>query len=271
VKKILLVLGFSLIGVIAPVYANLPEKVRDNLSDIIKDYCHSSIEYSIEDRMGTWDADNKKWTEEEGGKAYEFHKTLGCILDSALQELTEEEKRIVENAFGSGRAVTPPIKTFSIGEDCDSIRLKLRQQKQGTNGFESKCKSKIREISRSYSTCKVAETVLQEWCGYDMFLYTKQQDEESFFDRYPLAATYNEGVASFRNEQNRIEEERARVERTVFAVIDWYQQTEAAVTHDSWLVVIKQQLMEINKQWVMMRLALGTFVDKFLNASVPPQ
>ncbi len=269
-KKILLVLGFSLIGAITPVYAELPEKVRDNLSDIIKDYCHSSIEYLIEDTMGTRDADNKKWLEEEGGKAYEFHKTLGCIFDSALKELTEKQKLIAEKAFGKG--VPLPIKTFVLGEDCESLRLELIQTNQVTNGFESKCeKSETSEISRSYSACRVAETVLQEWCGYDMFLYAKQQDEKSFLDSSTSAKTSNEGADSFRSEKNRIEEERARVERTIFATLNWYQELESAVTQDSWLVAIKVQLEKISNQWAGMRFALGTFVDKFLNASIPPK
>lgn len=268
-KKIFFLFGFFFIGAVVPVHAELPEKMRENLSDIINDYCHSSIEYSIEDFMGTRDEENDNWIE-DGGKAHEFHKKLGCIFDSALKELTEKEKNDVQKAFGTG--ISLPIETFSLGTDCEDIRLKRIQGNQGDNGFKSKCNiSEVEEIKKSYSVCNVTEAVLQEWCGYDMFLYTKWQDEESFFKHYPLAATYNSGIDSFRSEQNKIEEERARTERTIFAALNWYQEIESAATQDAWLVAIKVQLKKINKQWAGMRFALGTFVDKFLNAAIPPE
>ncbi len=268
-KKILFVLSFSLVGAIVPVHAELPTKVRDNLSDIIKDYCHSSVTYSINDFIGTWDTENNTWAEDEG-KAQEFHKTVGCIFDSALKELTEKEKLVAEKSFDTGSL---PIKTFSLEAECSGLEsLESIQLTQEANGFDSKCQEgkKIKEISQFYSACRIAETVLQEWCGYDLFLYTKMQDEESFYESQKSVVSHNELAARFRAEKKKMEEERERVERTVFATINWYQQAETAMTQDAWLVAIQSQLEKINKQWATMRSALGTFVDKFLNASIPP-
>jgi hypothetical protein len=268
VKKIVFVLGLFLLAGIAPAYAELPSKMRDNFSDIVKEYCHSTVLYDIEDVLGTWDGE--KWSEE--GKAYEFHKTVGCLFDSALQELTEQSKFEVQGAksfSGGGKQLL--VETFIPKGDCLPQFLSVTQGTQEANEFVSQCeKSETPEISQEYSSCRVSETVLQEWCGYDLFLYAKMQDEESFYkQKYFLSR--EEMAARFAEEKDRLDEERIYAEKTVMDTLQWYQEAESATRQTFWVVALTEELDFIQRDWGKLRSALGTFVDKFLNAAIPPE
>lgn len=267
-KKIIFVFGLFLLAGIAPAHAELPSKVRDNFSDIVKEYCHSTVFYNIEDVLGTWDGE--KWSEE--GKAYEFHKTVGCIFDSALQELTEQSKFDVQGAKSSQKpGETVSVKVFIPTETCQQQFLSLIQQGQETNGFESLCKDyEVDELKQSYSSCRVAETVLQEWCGYDLFLSAKIKDEKSFYERQYFVSR-DEMAARFVEEKERLEEERIYAEKTVMDTLQWYQETESATRQSVWIVALIEELESIQRDWGKLRSALGTFVDKFLNASIPSE
>lgn len=268
-KKIGFVLGLLFVGGIAPTYAELPSKMRDNFSDIVKEYCHSTVSYDIKDVLGTWDGE--VWSEE--GKAYEFHKTVGCVFDSALQELTEQSKFEVQAAksFGSGGGKNVSVEVFVPTGNCQPQFLSLTQQEQETNGFESLCKDyEVDELKQAYSSCRVAETVLQEWCGYDLFLFAKAQDEASFY-KQNIFLSREEMSSQFRAEKYRLEEERVRAEQAVMDTLQWYEETESATRQSVWIVALTEQLDFIQREWGTLRSALGTFVDKFLNAAIPPE
>lgn len=267
-KKIIFVLGVVLLAGIVPVHAELPSKMRDNFSDIVKEYCHSSVQYSLEDSLGTWDGE--KWSEE--GKAQEFHTAVGCIFDTALQELTEQSKIEVQEdkAFGAGGAKQLFTETFVPKGDCQPKFLSVTQGTQEANLFESLCKSDTPEISQEYSSCRVTETVLNEWCGYDLFLYAKMQDEESFYKQNHFFSR-EDMSAQFRSEQSRLREERIRAEQAVMDTLQWYQETESAVRQSMWLSALLQKLDATQEDWAKLRSALGTFVDKFLNAAIPAE
>jgi hypothetical protein len=263
VKKIGIVFALCFLGFISPVRAELSQKVRDNFSDIEKDYCNSRISYSLSDVLGTRE---DGWSDE--GKANEFHTTVDCLFDSALEEVTEKQKGFVQSAFS---AVDLPIRTFSLPGACQPNFLAVVQGEQEAKGFVSRCvQSEIPEISQSFSACRVAETVLQEWCGYDLFLYSKIQDEESFYKLQPSRFSKNEMVDNFRIEQRRLERERREVEKAVMDSIQLYQETEYAYRQSTWLVALREELRVIQGDWAKLRSALGTFVDKFVNASIAP-
>ena len=267
-KKIIFVLGVVLLAGIVPAHAELPSKMRDNFSDIVKEYCHSSIQYSLEDSLGTWDGE--KWSEE--GKAQEFHTTVGCIFDSALQELTEQSKFEVQSSksFGSGGGKQLLAETFVPTGDCQPKFLSVTQGTQEANFFESLCKSDTPEISQEYSSCRVTETILNEWCGYDLFLFAKEKDEESFYKQNHFSSR-EEMTSQFRSEQSHLREERVRAEQAVMDTLQWYQETESAVRQSMWILVLQEQLRPIQEDWAKLRSALGTFVDKFLNAAIPAE
>ncbi len=260
-KKTFFVFGICLLGVISPVRAELPQKVRENFSDIVKDYCHSRVDYSLEEPIGEWD---NGWT----GQPQKFHKTVGCIFDSALEEVIKHEKEEAQRAFRSNL----PIEIFIPEGDCQPKFLAIVQGEQEANGFVSECeKSEIAEISQIFSACRVAETVLQEWCAYDLFLYAKMQDEESFRDQgKDLGIVMGSRNLNFGAVQTKIQEERFRAEKAVMESLQWYQEAESASRQNAWLIALREELKTIQGDWAKIRSALGTFVDKFLNASIPP-
>ncbi len=260
-KKILIVCGFFFVGAIAPVNAELPKKVRKNFPDIVKEYCHSRVTYSLDKPVGVWE---DGWQ----GQAKIFHETVGCIFDSALQEVTEHEKKVAEKTFD---ASLPSIATFKMGGECQPKFLAIVQLEQQANGFVSECaKSDVPEISQIFSACRVAETVLQEWCAYDLFLYAKMQDEESFRrQKGDLGITSGEqNLQQFEIAKKKMGEERVFAELAVMDSLTWYRETEYASRQSAWMVALREELRNIQGEWAKLRSALGTFVDKFLNASV---
>lgn len=264
-KNLSFIIVILMAGALRPVYAELPENFRDNLPGVIRDYCKSSLEYALDEPIGEWDDEEFKWGEES--QAAIFHKTISCVLDSALEELTEHSKRVAEKAFG----LDLPIATFSVDADCGSVRLGTVQAEQQANGFKSMCaRSETPEISQIFSSCQVAETVLNEWCGYDLFLYAKAQDEKSFRElEGDLGFEVGERVLRFAPVQDRIEKERRDAEVAVFEALAWYQQTEHAARQNPWMIAMREQLFVVQEEWAKIRSALGKFADKFVNASVP--
>ncbi len=262
-KNILLGFGVLLLVLTTPVFAELPENVRNSLPDLMEAYCHNSVEYDLDKPLGVWDKETKKWN--EGSQVARFHKTMGCVLDSALEEITKHSKRVAEEVYGSDL----PVDVFVAGGDCGSIRLETVQATQQAKGFESLCgKSEVAEISQIFSSCQVAETLLNEWCGYDMFLYAKMMDEQSFRDLDgDLGFAVGERTLQFQPFWERVAKERRDAEVTVMDALDWYQKTEQAVRQDSWLIAIREQLRAVQEEWAKIRSALGKFKDKFINAS----
>ncbi len=265
-KKINLLVAILIAGVVSPVFAELPENVRENLPEVIKAYCNSSVEYSLDKGVGVWDEEGKIWS--EGSQAAEYHKTMGCILESSLAEMTAHSKRVAEQAYGSDL----PVEIYSAGGDCGSVRLATVQATQQANGFKSLCgRSETAEVSQIFSSCQVAETLLNEWCGYDLFLYAKSSDEQSFRAlRTDLGFKAGDRSLQFEPVVTRINKERRDAETVVFDSIEWYQQTEHAARQNAWLVAMQEELRTVQEGWAKIRSALGKFKDKFLNASVPP-
>ena len=147
------------------------------------------------------------------------------------------------------------------------------QGEQEARGFDSECaQNEVPEIAQVYSACRVAETVLQEWCGYDLFLYAKEQDEKSFRENEGDLGVFVSGAKEFPFSvvQKKIREERTRTEKIVFEMITWYQQTEKASRQSFWITALRSELLKIQDDWAKLRSALGTFIDKFVNASRAP-
>ena len=266
-KKINIVIAFLLTGIALPVFAELPDNVRDNLPELIKVYCNSSVEYSLDESIGVWDEEEKIWS--EGSQAAEFHKVIGCTLESALAEVSTHSKVEAEKAYNSSL----PMETYSFtGTDCGSLRLGTIQATQQANGFKSECaRSEVAEISQIFSSCQVAETLMNEWCGYDLFLYAKSQDEESFraLDG-DMGFETGDRSLKFGDVETRIAKERLDAEVAVFDSIAWYMQTEHVVRQSPWVVAINEKLLSVKLEWSKIRSALNTFKDKFFNASAPP-
>ena len=173
--------------------------------------------------------------------------------------------------------------------------LEKTQRAQEALGFESIC-PELQEDDRHFasdslpkdmsSPCRVTETVLNEWCGYRLYLWGKLRDksilvpfvteeslygigtpDESLTPELPEVETpdYTQDVKQFRTLQ--IEHEYKKAQEALYQMIEFYRIYEQQHRKHVWYQHIKKSLISISSKLHSFRKAYYKFPEKFVNAS----
>jgi len=240
-KKFFIIIIFSIFFV-ENSSAKLPKKFRDNFSSITKDLCYSKFIDTLNEN---------------------YDKN---ILDLEFEEVKEEYKNFINDIFNE--AFLGSIK--NINEETDSYTEKIQeiQDSQKKLGFKSTCKNKkFENLKQSHSPCRVAETILNEWCGYETYLWAKIRDDQS-----KIVNTKNTDTADFLSQKdNRIvnifEEEKIRAQQALYDTLFLYKNYEQNYRLHKQLDIMIWHLDEIKYSLEKYLSVLYRFPAKFIDAA----
>ncbi len=288
----------GMIGGISFVHADLDKKFRKNFSQLNSDLCQSLMDYDITDQVLVPDeTENWYWI----GKSLEFHDRVNCFLNRSMSEMVEYYKVDEAEAHPDGYGkVLSSLDTVEADES--TCREDYLQAGQERKQFHTECPDGYDE---SFSSCRVAETLLNEWCGYHFFLENKIQDEQSFLDNiwYPrgsdaqeelkqgdkkslkewnptyaaLEAIFNPPAGDQKSAQPQLSAQaktlyQMEIDRTETALLDtieWYRRFEQNYRVHVWMEAELKKLKDIQAQMQTLRGSYATYPTKFINASSP--
>ena len=292
----LVVFLLGLVGGNSFVHADLDKKFRKNFSTILEKTCLSLIDYSADDQVLIPDKEASwYWI----GKSLEFHDRVNCFLNRSMSKMVEHYK-LKEAESPDGYRKSLPLPTVEPDEEsCRELEL---QQGQEGKGFHSECPA---EYSEPFSSCRVAETLLNEWCGYHFFLLNKQSDNQSFLKNIwykrdsldsakskkgkkkslkewnptyaALETVFNPPVGNQKTAQSQMtgqvqtlyQMEIDRTERALLDTLEWYRRFEQNYRVHVWMIAEFKKLQDIQKQMQTIRGSYATYPTKFINASSP--
>lgn len=259
--------------------AQISEEFRENLSDIIKDVCHSSINYSIDDSVGFpfFNTDKKPENICAGGKCAEYHQRINCVFNDALKIVTNDINGAVtaQNFKNStqGKNKKKELETSLVStkdftiENCEGSRLEDVVSIQKNRGFVSGCADfETPNTVKPASACLVTEAVMLEFCGYQNFLLAKIEDKRSFEKEFQPLNGYSAGAPAAA--KTIYANELKNAESSLFEMISFYRNYESTYRSEAWLQTIKFQLSVLLDKVTVFTKALAAFPAKFLNVSI---
>ena len=237
------------------------------------------------------------------------YSTIDYTLERSFEEVHWDYHTLMINVFGDAFEISRFETEKMIGQDSEygsfipkdtkwtfkGKFLEKTQRAQKELGFESIC-PELQEDDRHfasdslpkdmYSSCRVTETVLNEWCGYRLYLWGKLRDksllvpfeksklsyeigtpDENLPPQLPEVPTpkYANNVKQFRTLQ--IEHEYEKTQETLYQMIEFYRIYEQQHRKHIWYQHIKKSLLSISSKLHAFRKAYYKFPEKFINAS----
>ena len=245
--------------------AKLDEQFRANFPNIVQDLCFSKITYSVDDSVGLQFDEERYEFVCEDGKCREFHDTMQCLFQEAFSSAVSEIKKTVgesvtedsiEQAF-SQHNIAPP------GQNCRGKSLGDIQNRQTQQGFESNCIGSP-HLERSYSPCRVAETTLLEWCGYQKFLAVKTTD----FQSYKAETNPSSRIVDVPNiVKQAYQNESTKTISTLNQMLENYRQFEQKYRLYAWLEGLYREFFPLHAKVMKFWENMALFPDKFVNPS----
>jgi len=274
-------LSFSIGGV---AFAKLDPKFRKEFPSFVENLCASTVPYDL----GEIDSD-KIWElrliEFEKHK-YEYDNTINCLFNQAIVERIKSTNREVVEFFG--RDITHPDFEFQEfekdeSEFCDKNLLqrtldgqqniRLRNENLVTENFEptTVCVADEFEGGKDpYSSCRIAEMMLTELCGYQNYLLAKREDDHTLLgntgERRGLLELNKDATAM----KEYLDREQIRSRKAMHSAILFYQQFEQNYRRHAWLIGIHEGLGEVGKRIAFFHDKIfNTFPAKFIDHSIP--
>ncbi len=249
--------------------ANLNEKFRENFGKIVREKYYNTINYSVDDSTG-WELkeqDGKSVWTCTGGKCAEFQKKINCLFDDAFENAVNQTNQEVLD-YVKGVEISELKQKAQIKDpDCEKITLQNIQDEQGINDFKSSCKGQF--ISSTYSTCRVAETILNELGAYQNYLLAKSEDNISFSreffedNEYKRNKLINDSTEAKKQYLKDIEQSQQAVLDTLTLYKDFIHRYRI----HAWLLAIKHKLKKIHTEWFKVQKATETYPIKFPKAN----
>lgn len=227
------------------VFADVPAELRANFSEFLHEQCHTSLQYSLDDTFGE--------------SADRYHETINCIFrDGSVRMMQQVNADVTPILREIPSPYTPPDPQVNSG-DC---ALSSIQSRQGE--FASQCAGGPSDSA--FSSCRVAETALNEYCAYRQYLYYKSQDETSFFEEESFA-TPLEAVSLRNGRIQYFRKEEKDSERALQATIEYYKDFESSYETFVWLSALRESLLATRSLMVSLRTNFNVLPAKFENAS----
>jgi hypothetical protein len=245
------------------VFAELDNDFRSAFPELLKNLCYSTVDYDLDRSFEIVRS--------------EYHHTQNCLFDDALYQTTKRiSKEIETKTSGQGNeglALAPQYST--LGNTCDKASEIRRLQE--ANGLRTRCgifapseKNSYGTITQPYSACRVGEMALQEWCGYQKYLWAKIRDEETFFsEKERETMTYDDWKKKTDTLRKQYRYESRKSREGLLTMIDFYQEFEQNYRFHAWLMAIENKLKQSRTLWGKMRAIFALFPEKFINASTP--
>ncbi|PID70310.1 hypothetical protein CSB37_02905 [bacterium DOLZORAL124_38_8] len=249
---------------------------RENLGDIIKTTCHSSIDYSIDDSVGFnfLQASTKADLQCQGGKCKEYHHTINCLFNDVvakkLASVNGQVKKVALSGDIEGRQSKEALTKeflYPKNSQCKNAKMDGIGAAQLARGFKTQCQNfSSATAANATSLCRVAEMALLEYCGYEKFLLAKMRDKESFlkeFQSFEEITTHVPRVAKDVYKQELLNAKQALQESLLF-----YQEVETQYTQYIWTQSIWFHLAVLHQKITEFTTMVATFPAKFINASI---
>lgn len=247
-------------------FAKLDENFRDNFPEIVKELCHSGIEYSIDDEVGMdFKDESLEEFECKDGKCREYHDTMNCLFQDGLSQAVTDIYKEAREASDQKDVLEKRLKKNKMkfnAKKCEGKSLGAVQNRQRKNGFVSTCEE-TPHLTKNYSSCKVAEAALLEFCGYQKFLGSKMRDLISYKNEEPSFTGKTMPVLV----QQVYQAEMKKSSQALTEMIDYYRNITNKYRLYVWLVAVKEELEPLRKPLIKFWENIALFPDKFVNPS----
>jgi hypothetical protein len=261
---------FFVFSIFIPVTrAELSDKFRDNFTNIVRDLCHNSnpemydLERSVEE------------------VSTEYHSLQNNIFKAAFSTSMKRTNKQKNSSFAKD---LPELRNWLKNAEFSSeVNVKSVQAMQSQEGFETQCEDKLLDAEGMFLdeviSCKVTETVLNEFCAYEKFLWAKTRDDRTLIQ---LARERNEENKLLPEEssvldetiKNEFKSELGKARQALSDTLYLYQRFEQSYRIHSQLVVLQNQLIKVRDRLGQKYLpAFSLFPNKFIDAAskVPRQ
>jgi len=270
--------------------ADLNKYFRKNFNEINQASSFNTITYNVDDLSGfelveVGEGEDKSWEwrcieykegeepiigingkELKEGKCLEYRKRMNCLvnntMDQAIREINEEVRRYVDEDL------TEQLESFRLPKrkECVSFVLGDAEALQYGLGFKSTCDTEGTEYN--YSSCKLAEVMLNELRGYKAFLLAKQNDYQSFSHEkleYDGAKTID--ANSFDSKVAKYKKEQKKAEKTLLDTILMYKNFVHNYKIHAWMVALNHKLSSVSNTLYFIKNGVETFPAKFVDAT----
>ena len=283
-RKLCLFLAFVTvsfsIGSVA--FAKLYPAFRKEFPEFVENLCSSTLPYDL----GEIDASKRADEREDEFRTHkiEYDNAMSCLMDRAIVERIKSTNQAVEEFFG--REISHPDFDFEDFEEdreyCDKDLLKntldgqqnlrLKNENIATNNFEptTACIADEFEGGKDpYSSCRIAEMLLSELCGYQNYLLAKREDDHTLLGKTG-SKTFIEIEAEERAMKKYLDIEQVRSRKAMHNAILFYSQFEQQYRRHAWLIGIHEGLTDVRIRLSAFRdKIMNTFPAKFIDASIP--
>ena len=257
--------------------ADSREKGEDHKADFnIPMACYSTIDYTLEQPFELAHKD--------------YHTLMIQLWGDSFETSRFETEKMIGQDTEHGSFIPADTEWNFKGKF-----LEKTQRAQEELGFESICPgvdTEDRQFAADslpkdmYSACRITETMMNEWCGYRLYLWGKLRDKSMLVsfetDTSPYEiATYDEtttpqppevptpqntqDVKRFRTLQ--IEHEYEKAQETLYQMLEFYRTYEQQHRKHVWYQHIKKSLLSVSSKLHSFRKAYYKFPEKFINAS----
>ncbi len=252
--------------------AELSDDFRDNFTDIVKELCHNSNPemYALERSV------------EEVSAEYQILQNglFNDVFSRSMQRTNKQKDRQFAQDL-------PELEFWlKDAEFTSDVPVSSIQSAQVKNGFETQCDDKLMDSQSMFldgiTACRVTETVLNEFCAYEKFLWAKTRDDKTLLQTVREQNEQNEGKELRPEDQSKTDEilknefqyELDKTRRAVWDTLYLYQKFEQNYRVHAQIVVLQNQLNKA-KEWLGKKYlpAFSLFPEKFIDAAskVPRQ
>ncbi len=264
-------------------FAKLDPKFRKVFPEFVQNLCASTIDYELGDPTKLKSV--RERTAEFESHRLKYHGTIECLLNQAIKgRIVSTNEEIVEFF---GRDVEHPdfdFKNFEkpdqscedgmfervIDEQKDIRRLNVNLATHKIEPITTCIGTDLKIEEDIYSSCRVAEMLLTELCGYQNYLEAKLADDPTLLvetdDERRMDTIFNGKAIEM---EKFIEMEKIQSRKALHNTILFYQQFEQNYRRHAWLVAISEGLDKVSTRWAYFRDKIfRTFPDKFIDHSL---
>lgn len=261
-------------GCILPVYtcvAALDASFKEAFPDVIQNLCASSIEYDLMDTESGETFEEKVAAFEK--KRWEYHQKINCILNEATAGAMQSVNTLVEKEAGNRflSLDTPP----EVSEECQGVFAETQAVQENLRRSNDRPRTSCDPTGENpnlqlpYSSCRVAEMMLTEWCGYQKYLWAKKKDDTAFLETGSRLKKFSDLAGELNPLDDFLAHEFDKSRRTLQDIIFFYQEFEQNYRLHAWLRAIHPALRITNNTIARIRGVINTFPTKFINQQRP--
>lgn len=202
-----------------------------------------------------------------------YQGLMNCLFNDAMQQsvnkMHEDFRPILASIVPKpSPRVLEDISFATEAPEGAVCKLEEVQALQSAHGYETLCdtESDNPTVDKMYSSCRVAETAMNEYCAYQEYLEWKKGDHKSFTKEFPpkeigfsgsaQKGKYNERKALYQKE---IEESKETMDEMLY----YYEKWEQNYRMHLWFLVIQDALVQSREMLKELRHAVYLFPNKF--------